>query len=85
MRVISPKASHTKIGPDLVNKVASTYEKYVENPTQANRKAYMTWRLRIHLRCNQFMRAELEVVNDHFNLGLNDRDPGETFWDIEPG
>lgn len=83
MRITTPKASYNKIGPDLVQAVARTYEKWLEEPTPANKKKYLTWRLRIHLRCNSFMRPELEVVNEHFNLGLNDKDAGQLMWDFE--
>ena len=83
MKVITPRACFKKIGPDLIQKVASEYQNYTENPTSKTRKSYLTWRLRIHLRCNRFMKTELEVANDHFNLGLNDKGAGELMWDYE--
>lgn len=85
MRITTPKASYKKIGPDLVQAVANTYSKWLESPTPANKKKYLTWRLRIHLRCNTFLRRELEVVNEHFHLGLNDEEAGQLMWDFEEG
>ncbi len=85
MRINKAKASYNKIGPNLVQAVANTYEKWLESPTPANKKKYMTWRLRIHLRCNAFLRSELEIVNEHFNLGLNDEEAGRLMWDFEEG
>ncbi len=85
MRINKAKASYNKIGPNLVQAVANTYEKWVDSPTPANKKKYMTWRLRIHLRCNAFLRSELEIVNEHFNLGLYDEEAGQLMWDFEEG
>jgi hypothetical protein len=85
MRLNTPKSAYKKIGPDLVQAVANTYEKWLESPTPVNKKRYMTWRLRIHLRCNTFLRKQLEIVNEHFNLGLNDEEAGQLLWDIEEG
>ena len=85
MRITTPKACYKVIGPDLVQAVANTYEKWLESPTPANKKKYLTWRLRIHLPCNTFLRKQLEVVNEHFHLGLNDDEVGQLMWDFEEG
>ena len=85
MRITTPKACYKVIGPDLVQAVANTYEKWLENPTPANKKKYLTWRLRIHLRCNTFLRKQLEVVKEHFHLGLNDEEVGQVMWDFHEG
>ena len=82
---MSPRAAYKKIGPDLVQAVANTYQKYQEQPSPANKKKYLTWRLRIHLRCNVFLKNELKVVNEHFHLGLDDQDVGQVMWDFEEG
>jgi hypothetical protein len=82
---MTPKTAYKKIGPDLVQAVISTYQKWSESPTAPNKKKYLTWRLRIHLRCNRFLRRELEVVNEHFHLGLNDEAAGQLMWDFEEG
>lgn len=83
MTAITPKYCFNKIGPELIQKVAKEYGKYSEAPTAKAKKDYLTWRLRIHLRCNAYMRTELEIVNEHFNLGLNDTDPGPLMWDYQ--
>jgi|694.fasta_scaffold58696_3 hypothetical protein len=85
MKINTPKSAYKRIGPDLVQAVANTYEKWLESPTAANRKKYLTWRLRIHLRCNVFLRQPLEIVNEHFHLGLNDEEAGPLMWDYEEG
>lgn len=83
MTKITPRSCFEKIGPELVRKVASEYQKFNESPTAKAKKDYLTWRLRIHLRCNTYLRNELEIVNEFFNLGLNDPDPGPLMWDYQ--
>lgn len=83
MRARTARDCFEKIGPQLVQAVANTYSQYLESPTEKNQRLYLTWRLRIHLRCNTFMRRDLEIVNEHFNLGLNDDEAGKLMWDYE--
>jgi hypothetical protein len=83
VKVVSPRASYKKIGPDLVQAVANTYLKYQETPSAANKKLYLTWRLRVHLRCNEYLKAELHAVNEHFHLGLDDDEVGQVMWDFQ--
>jgi hypothetical protein len=78
---MTPRACLKKIGPDLVQKVALQYQKYQESPSPKTRKDYLTWRLRIHLRCNVFMQRPLEIVNEAFELGLNDEEAGPLMWE----
>lgn len=85
MRTRTAKDCFEKIGPGLVQAVANTYAAYLEKPTKASRQKYMTWRLRIHLRCNRFLKHDLEIANERFNLGLNDDEVGVTMWDFEEG
>ena len=85
MRKLTAPEAWKKIGPDLVQAVVSTYEKWQESPTAANKKRYLTWRLRIHLRCNTFLKEQLEIVNENFNLGLNDEEAGPLMWDYKEG
>ena len=74
-----------KIGPDLVTKVRTSYEKYKQKPNASTRKTYLTWRLRVHLRCNQAMKDELELVDEAYNLGLYDEEAGPLYWEITRG
>lgn len=83
MRINTPRACYKKIGPALVQAVANTYQSWQESPTATNKKKYLTWRLRIHLRCNTFLKSELEIANEHFHLGLNDEEAGQLMWDFE--
>jgi hypothetical protein len=85
MRRVSPRIAYKKIGPDLVQKVAKEYQKFVESPTSANKKSYLTWRLRIHLRCNLWLKPELYAANKEYNLGLDDKEAGTLMWDFEQG
>ena len=82
-RLISPKSAYHRIGPGLIDAVASSYTAYQESPSTAKRTNYLRWRLRLHLRCNHRFRNELEVANDHFGLGLSDSDVGQTMWNIQ--
>ena len=85
MRIVSPRVAYKKIGPDLVQKVASEYEKFIKLPNLANQKSYLLWRLRIHLRCNLWLKPELYAVNKEYGLGLNDKEVGILMWDFEQG
>lgn len=85
MRAKTADVAWKKIGPDLVTTVRNAYEKYKENPNPSTRKSYMTWRLRVHLRCNEKMREELELVDREYNLGLHDEEAGPTYWEVERG
>ena len=85
MRTLTPADAWKKIGPDLVTLVRNAYNKYKEKPNPSTRKSYLTWRLRVHLRCNERMREELELVNQTYELGLYDEEAGPLYWDIERG
>lgn len=82
---MTPALAWKRIGHDLVSTVQQAYQKYKENPNAANRKRYMVWRLRIHLKCNERYVKELTIVDDEYNLGLFDSDAGPLLWDIERG
>lgn len=83
MRELTPEVAWKKIGPDLVTLVSNAYKKYQEKPNQSTRKSYLTWRLRVHLRCNDRMRKELEMVDEEYNLGLYDEEAGPLYWEVE--
>ena len=71
-----------RIGPDLIAKVQKEYNNYTENPSPKTREKYLLWRLRIHLRCNEFWTADLINLNEEFSLGLNDSKVGPLMWDF---
>lgn len=85
MRSRTPKDCFEKIGPGLVQAVANSYAAYLEKPNKATRQKYLTWRLRIHLRCNKFLLSDLQMANEAFNLGLDDDEVGVVMWDFEEG
>jgi hypothetical protein len=85
MRTLTPGSAWKKVGPDLVTMVKNSYAKYKEKPNSSTRTSYLTWRLRVHLRCNAKMREELELVNKEYELGLYDEEAGPLYWEVERG
>ena len=82
---LTPDLAWKKIGPDLVTLVRNAYEKYKQKPNPSTRKSYLTWRLRVHLRCNETMKDELELVDETYNLGLYDEEAGPLYWEVKRG
>jgi hypothetical protein len=70
----------TKVGIGIVQTVERYYQKYLENPTETNAKAYRTWRLRLHRRMKN-NRDILNAINEARPLGIYDERPGKTCWD----
>jgi hypothetical protein len=85
MRTLTSGYAWKKVGPNLVTLVKNAYAKYKEKPNPSTRKSYLTWRLRVHLRCNAKMREELEMVNKEYELGLYDEEAGPLYWEVERG
>jgi hypothetical protein len=85
MKPRTPKDCFEKIGPGLIQAVANSYTAYLKKPDETTRKKYLTWRLRIHLRCNKFLMSDLLTANEYFNLGLDDKDVGAVMWDYAEG
>lgn len=71
-----------KVGIGMVQTVESYYQKYLENPNQANAKQYVLWRLRLHRRLKNDLET-LEAINAARNLGLFDENPGKTCWHLD--
>ena len=72
-----------RAGSGLIGALESYYELYQKKPTERNRKEYMLWRLRMHLKWNSNPEF-LEELNEAFNLGLHDDEVGETYWKVKP-
>ena len=72
-----------RAGSGLVAAVESCYTAWQAKPTERARKDYMLWRLRMHLKWNGNLEF-LEELNEAFNLGLKDEEPGPLYWEIEP-
>ena len=79
------KAGQLKIaaGVGLIEALENWYGAYLKKQTDRNRREYLTWRLRIHLKFNGDPEF-LEELNDTFDLGLRDDTVGKTLWDIKP-
>lgn len=73
----------TRAGIGLVSALENWYKAWQTKHTERNRREYMLWRLRIHLKHNHD-KEFLEELNDVFDIGLFDEEIGETFWHIEP-
>jgi len=72
-----------KAGVELVNALENWYAAWKLKKTDRNRREYMLWRLRLHLKWNQDVEF-LEELNEVFGLGLHDEEVGKLLWDIEP-
>lgn len=72
-----------KAGVGMINALENWYSQYKTKATVRNKREYLTWRLRLHLRHNGDP-AFLEQLDETFNIGLHDEEIGATMWDIEP-
>ncbi len=70
-------------GSGMIGALESYYAQWKEKPTEGRARAYMLWRLRIHLKWNGNPEF-LEELNDAFIIGLRDEEPGPTYWDLKP-
>jgi hypothetical protein len=70
-----------RVGIGIVSTVERYYQKYLENPNDANARAYCLWRLRLHRRLQNDKEILMEI-NDARTLGLFDEKPGITCWDM---
>jgi hypothetical protein len=70
-----------RVGIGIVSTVERYYQKYLENPNDANARAYCLWRLRLHRRLQNDKEILMEI-NDARTLGLFDERPGITCWDM---
>ena len=73
----------TRAGIGLVSALENWYKAWQTQHTDRNRREYMLWRLRLHLKHNsdpEFLRE----LNEVFDIGLYDEEIGQTYWDLEP-
>ena len=77
------KAGELKIaaGVGMIEALENWYTAYQTKKTDRNRREYMTWRLRLHLRFNNDIEF-LQELDETFNIGLTDDEVGKTMWDI---
>jgi len=71
-----------KAGVGLVEALENWYKAYKTKDTPRNRREYLTWRLRLHLRWNDEIEF-LQELDETFDIGLTDEEVGKTLWDIE--
>jgi hypothetical protein len=71
----------SRVGIGIVSTVERHYQKYLLKPNEANAKSYCLWRLRLHRRLKND-RNLLEEINEARSLGLHDKSPGKTCWDL---
>ena len=72
-----------KAGIGIVDALEYWYSQWQTKRTKRNKKEYMTWRLRLHLRHNHEPEF-LEELDETFKIGLFDETIGQTFWHLEP-
>ena len=70
-------------GVGLVEALENWYAAYQTKKTDRNRREYMTWRLRIHLKFNGDPEF-LQELDETFDIGLTDEEVGKTLWEITP-
>lgn len=73
----------TRAGIGLVSALENWYSAWQTKHTDRNRREYMIWRLRLHLKHNSDPQF-LEELNEVFDIGLYDEEIGETYWHIKP-
>lgn len=72
-----------RAGVGLIDALENWYAAYKLKKTDRNRREYLTWRLRLHLRFNNDVEF-LQELDDTFDIGLTDEEIGKTLWDITP-
>ena len=70
-------------GVGMIDALENWYGAWKTKHTPRNKREYMTWRLRLHLRFNGDPEF-LEQLDEYFEIGLYDDEIGPTMWDIEP-
>ena len=73
----------TRAGIGLISALENWYAAWQTKHTDRNRREYMLWRLRLHLKHNSDPKF-LEELNDTFEIGLVDEEIGELYWNLEP-
>ena len=73
----------TRAGIGLVSALENWYAAWQTKHTDRNRREYMLWRLRLHLKHNSDPEF-LKELNDTFDIGLHDEEVGPQYWDIKP-
>ena len=72
-----------RAGVGLVNALERWYAEWNLKHTPRNKREYLLWRLRLHLKHNSDPEF-LKELNEYFDIGLYDEGIGPTNWDITP-
>lgn len=72
-----------RAGVGLVNALERWYAEWNLKHTPRNKREYLLWRLRLHLKHNSDPEF-LEKLNEYFDIGLHDEEIGPTSWEITP-
>ncbi len=76
-------AMKTRAGIGTVDALEAWYAQWKQKKTERNRREYMLWRLRLHLKHNGDP-VFLQELNDIFDIGLHDEEVGPSYWQIPP-
>ena len=72
-----------KAGIGMIDALENWYSAWKTKHTERNKREFLTWRLRLHLRFNSEPEF-LEELDEYFEIGLHDDEIGPTMWDIKP-
>lgn len=72
-----------RAGVGLIDALERWYAEWNLKHTPRNKREYLLWRLRLHLKHNSDPEF-LEELNEYFDIGLHDEDVGPTNWGITP-
>ena len=70
-------------GAGMIDALETWYAECQLNMSSRNKREYMVWRLRLHLKFNDDPKF-LEKLDETFNIGLHDETVGKLLWDIDP-
>ena len=73
----------TSAGVGLISALENWYKAWQAKNTDRNKREYLLWRLRLHLKFNH-NKEFLQELDEVFDIGLYDEEVGASMWDIEP-
>lgn len=68
-------------GAGIIDALEHWYSEWEKNHTERNKREYMLWRLRLHLKHNDTPEF-LQELDEVFDIHLTDEKIGKTFWDV---